>query len=156
MPIASAPPKPGATRVTRTGTAFPRGSVSGPHGFCAWRSGLHHLQPREAHHPAENNMAESDIATIQVTHAASGVALPLLSGTMGPDVVDIRSLTAKTGVFTFDPGFLATASCKSRITYIDGDEGVLLYRGYPIEQLAVHCDFLDVCFLLLRGELPNA
>ena len=101
-------------------------------------------------------MAESKTATITVNGTEQGVEFPVLSGTIGPDVVDIRTLTGKTGVFTFDPGFMATASCKSRITYIDGDEGVLLYRGYPIEQLAVHCDFLDVCFLLLRGELPNA
>jgi citrate synthase len=69
--------------------------------------------------------------------------------------VDIRTLTGKTGVFTFDPGFMATASCKSRITYIDGDEGVLLYRGYPIEQLAERSSFIEVCYLLLHGELPN-
>ena len=81
---------------------------------------------------------------------------PVYGGTLGPDVVDIRALYAKTGMFTYDPGFLSTASCASRITYIDGDEGVLLYRGYPIEQLAVNCDFLEVCYLLLKGELPNA
>ncbi len=80
---------------------------------------------------------------------------PTLGGTIGPDVVDIRALYAKTGMFTYDPGFLSTASCRSAITYIDGDQGVLLYRGYPIEQLAVHCDFLEVCYLLLYGELPN-
>jgi citrate synthase len=80
---------------------------------------------------------------------------PVLKGTIGPDVVDIRSLYAKTGMFTYDPGFMSTASCSSSITYIDGDEGVLLYRGYPIEQLAEHCDFLEVCYLLLNGELPN-
>ncbi len=79
----------------------------------------------------------------------------MLSGTVGPDVVDIRTLLSKTGKFTYDPGFLSTASCRSSITYIDGDEGVLLYRGYPIEQLARHCDFLEVCYLLVRGELPN-
>jgi len=101
-------------------------------------------------------MAESKIATLQVDSTGEGAELPILSGTLGPDVVDIRMLTAKTGVFTFDPGYLATASCRSRITYIDGDKGVLLYRGYPIDQLAEHCDFLDVCFLLLRGELPDA
>jgi len=101
-------------------------------------------------------MAETKTATLTVSHAEKSVELPILSGSLGPDVVDIRTLTGKTGVFTFDPGFLATASCRSRITFIDGDEGVLLYRGYPIEQLAVHCDFLDVCFLLLRGELPDA
>jgi citrate synthase len=80
---------------------------------------------------------------------------PVLSGTVGPDVVDIRTLFGKTGMFTYDPGFLSTASCQSSITYIDGDEGVLLYRGYPIEQLAVQCDFLEVCYLLLNGELPT-
>ncbi len=81
---------------------------------------------------------------------------PILSGAVGPDVVDIRSMYAKTGMFTFDPGFMSTASCKSTITYIDGDKGELLYRGYPIEQLAEKCDFLETCYLLLYGELPNA
>ncbi len=84
------------------------------------------------------------------------IEFPVLSGTIGPDVVDIRTLYGKMGVFTYDPGFLSTASCRSEITYIDGDKGVLLYRGYPIEQLAQHCDFLDVCYLLLNGELPDA
>jgi citrate synthase len=81
--------------------------------------------------------------------------LPVYGGTIGPDVVDIRTLYGKTGLFTYDPGFLSTGSCASKITYIDGDKGVLLYRGYPIEQLAVNCDFLEVCYLLLNGELPN-
>ncbi len=81
--------------------------------------------------------------------------LPVYGGTIGPDVVDIRTLYGKTGLFTYDPGFLSTGSCASKITYIDGDKGVLLYRGYPIEQLAVSCDFLEVCYLLLNGELPN-
>ena len=80
---------------------------------------------------------------------------PTLPGTVGPEVVDIRSLYGKAGVFTYDPGFMSTASCSSTITYIDGDAGVLMYRGYPIEDLAVHCDFLEVCYLLLNGELPN-
>ena len=80
---------------------------------------------------------------------------PILPGSVGPEVIDIRTLYGKSGMFTYDPGFLSTASCSSNITYIDGDAGVLLYRGYPIEQLAVHCDFLDVCHLLLNGELPN-
>ncbi len=84
------------------------------------------------------------------------IEFPVLSGSIGPDVVDIRALYGKTGVFTYDPGFLSTASCNSAITYIDGDAGVLLYRGYPIEQLAMHCDFLEVCYLLLHGELPDA
>ena len=81
--------------------------------------------------------------------------LPVLSGTLGPDVVDIRSFS-KTGMFTYDPGFLATASCESKITFIDGDQGLLYYRGYPIEQLAEHSDYLETCYLLLNGELPNA
>jgi citrate synthase len=81
---------------------------------------------------------------------------PILSGSVGPDVVDIRALYGKLGVFTYDPGFMSTASCASTITYIDGDAGVLLYRGYPIDQLAQHCDFLEVCYLLLNGELPNS
>jgi citrate synthase len=84
------------------------------------------------------------------------VELPLLTGTIGPNVIDIRPLYAKTGDFTFDPGFLSTAACKSAITYIDGDAGVLLYRGYPIDQLAVNCDFLEVAYLIIKGELPNA
>ncbi|MBI4987829.1 MAG: citrate (Si)-synthase [Rhodocyclales bacterium] len=84
------------------------------------------------------------------------VDLPVYSGAIGPDVLDIRSLYAKTGMFTFDPGFMSTAACKSAITYIDGDAGVLLYRGYPIEQLAQNCDFLEVAYLILKGELPNA
>jgi len=80
---------------------------------------------------------------------------PVLSGSVGPDVIDIRALYGQSGAFTYDPGFMSTASCSSTITYIDGDKGILLYRGYPIEQLAVHCDFLEVCFLLLYGELPT-
>ena len=81
---------------------------------------------------------------------------PVKSGVIGPDVVDIGKLYAQTGAFTYDPGFMSTASCESAITYIDGDEGVLLYRGYPIEQLAEHGDFLETCYLLLEGHLPNA
>jgi len=83
------------------------------------------------------------------------IEFPVQSGSIGPDVVDIRALYGKTGMFTYDPGFMSTASCSSKITYIDGDQGVLLYRGYPIEQLAVNCDFLEVCYLLLNGELPT-
>ncbi len=82
--------------------------------------------------------------------------LPVLNGTLGPDVIDIRALYQETGLFTYDPGFTSTASCSSTITYIDGDAGVLLYRGYPIEQLAEKCDFLEVCYLLMHGDLPNA
>ena len=83
------------------------------------------------------------------------VEFPVFGGSIGPDVIDIRSLYGKTGMFTYDPGFLSTASCSSSITYIDGDKGELLYRGYPIEQLAVNCDFLETCYLLLKGDLPN-
>ncbi|HEV7293543.1 MAG TPA: citrate synthase [Devosia sp.] len=80
---------------------------------------------------------------------------PVLSGTVGPDVIDIRSLYAKTGLFTYDPGFTSTAACDSSITYIDGDKGELLYRGYPIDQLAEKSSYLEVCYLLLYGELPT-
>ncbi len=80
---------------------------------------------------------------------------PILSGSVGPDVMDIRSLYAKTGLFTYDPGFTSTAACDSAITYIDGDKGELLYRGYPIEQLAEKSNYLEVCYLLLYGELPS-
>jgi citrate synthase len=95
------------------------------------------------------------LATLSFSDGRPSVDFPVLSGTIGPDVVDVRTLYAKTGVFTYDPGFMSTASCRSTITYIDGDEGILLYRGYPIEQLAEHSDFLDVAYLILNGELPN-
>src|ERR687894_802140 len=97
--------------------------------------------------------------TAQASNLSFGdkqVPMPVKEGTIGPSVVDISKLYGQTGMFTFDPGFLSTASCQSAITYIDGDQGVLLYRGYPIEQLAEKCDFLEVCYLLLRGELPTA
>jgi citrate synthase len=81
--------------------------------------------------------------------------MPIYHGSVGPDVVDIRKLYAQTGFFTYDPGFLSTAACQSAITYIDGDKGELLYRGYPIEQLATNCDYMETCHLLLYGELPN-
>jgi citrate synthase len=84
------------------------------------------------------------------------VNLPVYSGTVGPDVIDISKLYAQTGMFTYDPGFTSTASCQSKITYIDGDAGILQYRGYPIEQLAENGDFLETCYLLLYGELPTA
>ena len=84
------------------------------------------------------------------------VVLPVLSGTLGNDVVDIRTFTKGTNMFTFDPGFVSTASCESKITFIDGEKGLLYYRGYPIEQLAEKSDYLEVCYLLIYGELPNA
>ena len=95
-------------------------------------------------------------ATLSFSNGSPSVELPVYRGSIGPEVVDIRPLYAKTGKFTYDPGFLSTAACTSAITYIDGDKGELLYRGYPIEQLAVHCNFLEICYLLLKGELPNA
>src|ERR687890_1051113 len=94
--------------------------------------------------------------TVTLDGSNRSASLPLISGSLGPDVFDIRKLYGELGVFTYDPGYGATASCESRITYIDGDEGVLLYRGYPIEQLAEKSDFLEVAYLLLNGELPDA
>ncbi|GGE73402.1 MAG TPA: citrate (Si)-synthase [Paenalcaligenes hominis] len=95
-------------------------------------------------------------ATLSFSDATPAIELPVYKGTVGPDVIDIRKLYGQTGMFTYDPGFMATASTESAITYIDGDKGQLLYRGYPIEQLAKNCDFLEVSYLLLNGELPNA
>lgn len=83
------------------------------------------------------------------------IDLPIYSGTLGPDVIDVKDVLAQ-GHFTFDPGFMATAACESKITFIDGDQGILLHRGYPIDQLAEKADYLEVCYLLLHGELPNA
>jgi len=94
-------------------------------------------------------------ATLTFTDGTAPVTFPLLNGKIGPDVIDIRTLYGKTGKFTYDPGFLSTAACSSAITFIDGDKGELLYRGYPIEELAVKCDYLEVCYLLLYGELPT-
>ena len=95
-------------------------------------------------------------ATLTFSDGRPSVELPMYHGTVGPDVIDIRKLYGQTGMFTYDPGFLSTASCQSAITYIDGDKGELLYRGYPIEQIATCCDYLDTCYLLLNGELPEA
>ncbi|MEO7478957.1 MAG: citrate synthase [Lysobacteraceae bacterium] len=99
----------------------------------------------------------SDTKSVTLSDAASGksVELPLVPGTIGPSCIDIAKLPGATGHFTFDSGFTATASCKSAITYIDGDAGVLMYRGYPIEQLAKHSNFLEVSYLLMNGDLPN-
>ena len=94
-------------------------------------------------------------ATLTFSDGSPGAEFPVYSGSIGPDVIDIRKLYAQTGKFTFDPGFMSTAACESAITYIDGDRGELLYRGYPIEELAVSCDYLETCYLLLHGELPS-
>ncbi|HTN66015.1 MAG TPA: citrate synthase [Burkholderiaceae bacterium] len=101
-------------------------------------------------------MTQSDTkATLSFSDGTPALDLPIYKGSIGPDVIDIRKLYGSTGKFTYDPGFMSTASCNSSITYIDGDKGQLLYRGYPIEQLATNCDFLETCYLLLNGELPN-
>ncbi|MBV9858856.1 MAG: citrate (Si)-synthase [Alphaproteobacteria bacterium] len=96
--------------------------------------------------------------TMTLTDNATGksIELPVLEGSIGPKVIDVRKLYGQTGYFTYDPGFMATAACRSAITYIDGDEGILLYRGYPIRDLAEKSDFLEVAYLLLNGELPTA
>jgi len=99
-------------------------------------------------------MTDKRMATLTLDDGRS-IELPIMSGTLGPDVVDLRGIN-KLGVFTYDPAFFATASCSSEITFIDGDAGLLYYRGYPIEQLAEKSDFLEVCYLLLNGELPRA
>ncbi|MEG1323778.1 MAG: citrate synthase [Janthinobacterium sp.] len=95
-------------------------------------------------------------ATLSFSDGSPSLEFPIYKGTVGPDVIDIRKLYAGSGKFTYDPGFMSTAACNSSITYIDGDKGELLYRGYPIEQLAVNADFMESCYLLLNGELPNA
>ena len=95
------------------------------------------------------------LATLTFSDGTPPVDFPVLSGNVGPDVIDVRALYAKTGKFTYDPGFMSTASCRSSITFIDGDQGILQYRGYPIEQLAEHCTFLEVAYLIMNGELPN-
>ncbi len=102
-------------------------------------------------------MKPSDVkATLSFSDGSPSIDLPIYQGSVGPEVIDIRKLYGQTGKFTYDPGFLSTASCNSAITYIDGDKGELLYRGYPIEQLAVECDYMETCYLILYGELPNA
>ena len=106
----------------------------------------------------ETSAVKTRNRTVTLTDNSTGrtFELPILSGTTGPDVIDVRKLYQDTGYFTFDPGYTSTGSCESSITYIDGDQGVLLYRGYPIETLAENSDFMEVCYLLLYGDLPNA
>src|SRR4051794_17100547 len=99
-------------------------------------------------------MAEK-LATLSFSDGTPPIDLPMFEGSVGPDVIDVRALYGKTGKFTYDPGFMSTASCRSSITYIDGDEGVLQYRGYSIDKLAEDCTFLEVAYLILNGELPN-
>src|SRR3954469_8181522 len=94
------------------------------------------------------------ITTATLTIDGQSLELPIRHGTAGPDVVDVTKLYAEGKVFTYDPGFTSTAACESKITYIDGDQGILLYRGYPIDQLAEHGDFIETSYLLYYGELP--
>src|ERR1700742_4255496 len=98
----------------------------------------------------------ANIKTGKLQLGDKNYSFPVYEGSIGPEVIDVSKLYAETGMFTYDPGFTSTGSCESKITYIDGDEGVLLYRGYPIEDLAEHGDFLETCYLLLYGELPTA
>ena len=100
-------------------------------------------------------MTPSDIkATISFSDGSPSIEMPIYKGTVGPDVIDISKLYGKTGKFTYDPGFMSTASCSSKITYIDGDKGELLYRGYPIDELAINCDFLETCFCYSMASYP--
>src|SRR5881409_246979 len=93
--------------------------------------------------------------TVALSTPAGEHQFPVLDGSVGPEVVDIRKFYAETGMFTYDPGFTSTASCKSAITYIDGEKGILLHRGYPIDQLAENSTFMEVAYLLINGELPT-
>jgi len=106
--------------------------------------------------PAKPSTAPTRHVTLTDPATGKSFDLPIMDGTMGPSVIDIRKLYTEHGYFTYDPGYGATGSCESRITYIDGEDGVLLYRGYPIEELAEKSDFMEVCYLLLHGELPTA
>ena len=104
---------------------------------------------------SEKNDSKENKLSAELSGDSFNIKLPLIKGSLGPDVIDIRSLYRDTGKFTFDSGFTSTASCESQITFIDGDEGVLLHRGYSIEELAENGDYLEVCYLLLNGELPS-
>ena len=104
---------------------------------------------------AQDGKVKSDARAASMIINNKQIQMPVRSGTIGPDVIDVARLYRDTGCFTYDPGFTSTANCSSKITYIDGEEGVLLYRGYPIEQLAEHSSFIEVCYLLLNGELPT-
>ncbi|MCU0838919.1 MAG: citrate synthase [Rhodospirillales bacterium] len=106
----------------------------------------------------EKGSAHAPNRKVTLTDSTTGKTLdfPVLSGSIGPDVIDVRRLYQDSGMFTFDPGYTSTGSCESKITFIDGDEGTLLYRGYPIQELAEYSDFMECCYLLLYGDLPNA
>jgi len=100
-------------------------------------------------------MTQKNTVTVTDNRTGASYELPILDGSVGPSVVDIRKFYAETGMFTYDPGYTSTGSCESAITYIDGDQGILLHRGYPIQELAQNCSFLEVSYLLLNGELPT-
>jgi citrate synthase len=104
--------------------------------------------------PAPSGKPQSTVTLID-NATGKKIELPVTDGTVGPRVIDIRKLYAETGMFTYDPGFTSTAACESAVTYIDGDKGILLHRGYSIKELAEKSNFLEVCYLLLHGELPN-
>ncbi len=108
--------------------------------------------------PKKKSSAKAKSSSFTLTDNASGKKydLPVLKGTLGPDVIDVRKLYGQTGRFTYDPGYTSTGSCESKITFIDGEKGILLHRGYPIEELAEKSDFMEVCYLLLHGELPTS
>ena len=108
-----------------------------------------------AENPRTKGAVEKGAAKASVLIGGARYDLPVRKSTLGPDVVDVSSLYQDTGYFTYDPGFTCTASCESKITFIDFDKGIVLYRGYPIEQLAEHSTFLETCYLLLYGELPT-
>src|SRR6476619_5273273 len=99
--------------------------------------------------------AKSNTPSAKLTVGDKDTTFHVSQGTIGPSVIDIAKLYHDTGMFTYDPGFTSTASCESKITYIDGDQGILLYRGYPIDQLAEHGDFIETCYLLYYGDLPT-
>src|SRR6516164_9449441 len=104
--------------------------------------------------PATKSPAKTNV-TVNDPTSGETYQLPVMEGTLGPRVIDVRKLYSDHDVFTYDPGFTSTASCESKITYIDGEKGILLHRGYPIQELAEKSDFLEVCYLLLYGELPD-
>ena len=122
--------------------------------FQAARTGL--LKPSHLNGGIMDAKTGTTQKTGQLTLGDKTYSFPVYEGTIGPEVMDVSKLHTQSGIFTYDPGFTSTASCESKITYIDGDKGVLLYRGYPIEDLAEHGDFLETCYLLLYGELPTA
>src|SRR3546814_367757 len=113
-------------------------------------------EPRDGNMNDAKRRSNQETVTLTDNTTGKSLELPILSGSTGPRAIDVSRLYAETGCFTYDPGFTSTVSCDSDITYIDGEEGVLMHRGYLIEDLAEHSDFMDVCYLLLYGELPNA